>query len=80
MDDRLLGGNQLVVFPVTTTWIATGNNVGLSLEIARRAVRCRMDAGEEHPELRSDFTHNLLAWAHQNRGELVWSLLTPTRA
>jgi putative DNA primase/helicase len=74
--DRLLGGNEIVAYPVRTTWIATGNNVALSREVARRTVRCRMDADEEHPESRSGFLHRLPDWAHSHRGELVWAALT----
>jgi putative DNA primase/helicase len=61
---------------VRTIWMATGNNPALSREIARRTVRCRMDAGVDHPESRSGFLHALPDWAHAHRADLVWACLT----
>jgi putative DNA primase/helicase len=78
--DRLLGVTELVAYPVKTIWMATGNNPALSREIARRSVRCRMDAGVDHPELRSDFHHDLPAWAHERRADLVWAILVITQS
>jgi putative DNA primase/helicase len=74
--DRLLGGNEIVAYPVRTTWIATGNNPALSREIARRTVRCRLDAGVDHPESRSGFLHALPEWAEERRSDIVWACLT----
>jgi putative DNA primase/helicase len=74
--DRLLGGNDIVSYPVRTTWIATGNNPALSREIARRTVRCRLDAGVDHPESRTGFLHTLPGWAHERRADIVWASLT----
>jgi hypothetical protein len=74
--DRLLGGNDIVSYPVRTIWIATGNNPSLSREIARRTVRCRMDAGVDHPESRTGFLHALPDWAHDHRADIVWACLT----
>jgi hypothetical protein len=74
--DRLLGGNDIVSYPVRTIWMATGNNPALSREIARRTVRCRMDAGVDHPESRSGFLHPLPDWANGHRADLVWANLT----
>jgi putative DNA primase/helicase len=74
--DRLLGGNDIVSYPVRTIWIATGNNPSLSREIARRTVRCRMDAGVDHPESRTGFLHALPVWAHDHRADIVWACLT----
>ncbi|MBA3737331.1 MAG: hypothetical protein H0W97_02060 [Actinobacteria bacterium] len=73
--DRLLGVSEIVAYPVRTTWIATGNNPALSREIARRTVRCRMDAGLDHPESRTGFLHPLPDWAQANRAEIVWACL-----
>jgi putative DNA primase/helicase len=74
--DRLLGGNDIVSYPVRTIWMATGNNPALFREIARRTVRCRMDAGVDHPESRSGFLHALPDWAHAHRADLVSACLT----
>jgi len=74
--DRLLGGNDIVSYPVRTIWLATGNNPALSREIARRTVRCRMDAGVDHPESRIGFLHPLPHWANEHRADIVWACLT----
>jgi putative DNA primase/helicase len=74
--DRLLGGNDIVSYPVRTIWIATGNNPALSREIARRTVRCRMDAGVDHPESRTGFLHALPDWAQDHRADIAWACLT----
>jgi hypothetical protein len=74
--DRLLGGNQIVSYPVRTVWLATGNNPALSREIARRTVRCRMDAQVDHPESRAGFLHTLPDWSYDHRDDLVWACLT----
>jgi hypothetical protein len=80
-EDRKLGHSETLTLPNRATWIATGNNPQLSSEIARRAVRIRIDANMEHPEDRPSFRHpDLLGWASENRGELVWAALTLARA
>jgi hypothetical protein len=74
--DRLLGKSRTVEVPNRTLWMVTGNNVAMSDEIARRAVRIRLDAGVEDPWDRQGFKHDsLLAWVEQHRGELVWAAL-----
>lgn len=74
--DRQLGFSRTVIIPVTTVWIATGNNVVLSNEIARRCVLVRLDAKVDQPWLRTGFRHaDLHHWIRQNRGQLVWAAL-----
>jgi hypothetical protein len=80
IEDRLLGVSQMVRLPVRCTVIVTGNNVVLSDEMARRVVRVRLDSGVEAPEDREGFTHELPSWAVENRGELIWAVLTLCRA
>jgi putative DNA primase/helicase len=80
-EDRILGYSQVATLPNKTTWIATGNNPGLSGELTRRSVRVRLDAEQEHPEDRGGFRHaHLEGWAAEHRGELVWAALTLARA
>lgn len=80
-EDRELGQSRVITLPNRATWIATGNNPSLSGEITRRTVRIRLDSNMEHPEDRARFRHpNLLAWAQQHRGELVWASLVLARA
>ena len=60
---RLLGKSQIVEAPNTTTWLATGNNVALSDEMARRIVPIRLDARVERPEERTGWHHDpLVRW------------------
>ena len=80
-EDRVLGHSRTATLPVTCVWLATANNPGVSLEIARRTVSIRLDSGQERPWLRSDFRHpDLRRWAKEHRGELVWAALTLARA
>ena len=81
--DRLLGTSETVHLPVRCAWIATGNNPALSDELARRAVRIRLDAQVEQPHLREPkaFRHgDLSGWAAAHRHELVWAALVLGRA
>src|SRR5262249_33877092 len=50
--DRLLGRSEMARMPVRCLWLATGNNVALSMELARRTVRLRLDARMDRPWLR----------------------------
>jgi putative DNA primase/helicase len=76
-EDRRLGHSETLTLPNRATWIATGNNPQLSGEIARRTVRIRVDSEMEHPEDRQGFRHaDLLGWARERRGDLVWAALT----
>jgi putative DNA primase/helicase len=79
--DRVLGATRIVRLPVRCTWLATGNNVATSVEIARRTVASRIDSSQEHPWERSGFRHDpLIGWAQANRGNLCWAILTLARA
>ena len=79
--DRELGSTRVLRLPVRCTWMATGNNVSLSAEMARRTVLSRIDSSVERPWERDRFKHDpLMPWVHRNRGELCWSLLTLVRA
>jgi hypothetical protein len=75
--DRILGHSRIASVPVTCCWCATGNNVRLSNEIARRTVLIRLDPRVDQPWLRTDFRHpDLRRWARENRGDLLWAVLT----
>ncbi len=80
-EDRVLGVSQQVRFPVRVVWMMTANNPTFSNEIARRTVRIRLDAKVDEPWERRDFRHpNILEWAMQHGGELIWSALVLIRA
>lgn len=72
--DRALGGNGTVNVPVRCAFVVAGNNVVMSSELVRRAVRIRLDTKMEQPANRTDFKHaNLEEWIKENRSELVWA-------
>jgi hypothetical protein len=79
--DRILGESEMRSWPVRCVWVATGNNPSVSPEVMRRTISIRLDAGLAHPWERQTFTHpDLRAWTRENRGRLVWAVLTLVRA
>jgi hypothetical protein len=75
--DRIVGTSRLAKGAMRCLWLATGNNVTMTAELARRVVRCRIDAGVPQPQLRRGFRHtNVRAWAKCNRPLLIWAILT----
>jgi hypothetical protein len=79
--DRVLGGNSVFDGPLHVCWYATGNNVQLLADTARRVCHCRMESQEEHPELREAFRHpELRQHVQQERGKLLSAALTILRA
>ncbi len=79
--DRILGQSRMITLPVRCTWAATGNNIRLRGDIARRSYRVRIDAALEQPWTRKNFRHpNLTDWVTEHRGELLAAVLTMARA
>ena len=79
--DRLLGHNDLLTLPVRVVFVATGNNVSLSLELARRTIPIRLNPKLEQPWKREGFRHpKLLEWAAAHRPNLIWSALVLTQS
>jgi hypothetical protein len=65
---RILGASRMVSVPNDATWVATGNNIRLSSEIARRVIPIRLEPQEERPEERAGFKHHpLLDWVRDHR-------------
>ena len=58
--DRLLGKSETVSVPNSCLWIATGNNIQLGSEIARRTVWIRLDPKVDRPWERTGFKHDPL--------------------
>ena len=78
-EDRLLGRSETINIPVRCVWAVTGNNVKLSSEIARRAIRIRLDAKMDRPWTREpeQFKYpQILKWVKEHRNELVRAVLT----
>jgi TOTE conflict system primase-like protein len=76
-NDRLLGTSKSVTLPNNALWLMTGNNPQLSMELARRAIRIRLDTGTECPWRGRSFRHaDIAVWVDKNRSRLVHALLT----
>lgn len=79
--DRMLGFSQQVNLIQRATWMSTGNNVQLGGDLPRRCYRIRLDAKTARPWRGRSFRHpDLLHWIAENRGQLVWAMLTVCRA
>jgi len=73
---RVLGTSKSVEIPNRTLWLGTANNISASIDLVRRSVPIRLDAGVERPAERDgDFT-NLYEHIPDHRPSLVWSCLT----
>ena len=80
-EDRQIRTSTLLTLPITNAWIATGNDVRVSDEIARRVLPIRLRAVDENPYERTGFRHrDLKAWTREHRGDLVWAALTLVQA
>ena len=78
--DRLLGKSETVSVPNSCLWIATGNNLQLGSEIARRTAWIRLDPKVDRPWERTGFKHDPLGpWVVENRGRLLWALFILVR-
>lgn len=78
--DRVLGKSETIRLPNRSLWLATGNNLELDGEIARRAVWVRLDPRVDRPWERAGFRHEpLIPWVREHRHELVWALLVLVR-
>ncbi len=76
---RILGRSEAPELPSNSLITATGNNLQLEGDMARRAVLCQLDPREERPELR-EFSMNPAALVKENRGKYVAAALTILRA
>jgi hypothetical protein len=76
--DRLLGKSEALHLHSRAIWIATGNNIRLGGDIARRAYWIRLDSNLPRPWLRDsrNFKRELPSWAVSHRTEIVGALLT----
>lgn len=78
--DRVLGVSLTINLPARSIWTATGNNVAVSNELARRLCWIRLDSEVEKPWERTVFKHpNLVQWATDNRSALATAALTLIR-
>ena len=81
-EGRVITTSKYPSLPIRCTWVATGNNLTLSDEIARRTFMIELASTVERPDLRppGSFRHaDLLGWVRENRAHLLTSALEPTR-
>jgi putative DNA primase/helicase len=76
---RILGVSEAPEFECKATVFATGNNVVLVGDMARRAVLCSLGASVERPELRR-FAFDPIARVLESRGTYVAAAITIARA
>jgi hypothetical protein len=77
---RKLGHNEAPTYPWQATITATGNNIDIVGDTARRVLVSRMVSKLERPEERAGFAHpDLLDWVREKRAELVAAGLTVLR-
>ena len=73
---RVLGESRMVRLPQRVNAFASGNNVGVGSDMARRIMPIRIDPRVAHPEYRQDFEHpRLLKWVAEERDALVTAAL-----
>jgi hypothetical protein len=74
---RVLGKNERPKIPMNTVWYATGNNLALTSDMARRTLPVRILTLDENPEARTNFKHaDLIAWVTENRMSLLSDAMT----
>lgn len=79
--DRMLGQSKMLHLPQTAAWFATGNNIQMGGDIARRAYWIRLDAGSARPWLREGFKHDpLIDWVREHRSDILSKLLIMVKA
>jgi len=79
--DRLLGGNTMVRVRQRAVWLATGNNIKVGGDLARRCYRIRIDPQMSKPWTRAGFKYEDLAThCSEHRAEIIAAILTLVRA
>ena len=73
--DRLLGVSQMIEVNTSSVFMATGNNVIASGDMARRLLVCNIDPEDEHPENRV-FDFNPEEYVREHLVELRIDVLT----
>lgn len=81
VDLRVLGSNNVPTLIWRAIVMATGNNMTLFGETARRVLMARLEPTEENPERRTKFRHDdLLAYVRAQRPRLVSAAMLIMRA
>jgi hypothetical protein len=79
-EDRRLGTNEMIERPLRHAWYATGNNVLLGADTARRVCHIRLVSPLENPEDREGFKYpDIRGHIRKNRPALLTAALTILR-
>lgn len=77
VEDRVLGESRIARAVNRLTVYATGNNLSIRGDTARRALRIRITPDCERPEDRTGFVHtDLVGWVKSERSRLLGAALT----
>ncbi len=76
---RILGKSELAKVPTNALFMATGNNLVVAGDMARRILVCRLDPRTENPE-QAEYDFDPRTEASENRSEIVSAGLTILRA
>lgn len=76
---RILGKSELAKVPTNTLFMATGNNLVVAGDMARRILVCRLDPRMENPE-QAEYDFDPRTEATEHRTEIVSAGLTILRA
>jgi len=75
-ESRILHKNKMGDLLIRNAWAITGINLEFGGEMARRVVRVRLRAEEEHSWLIHYQITDIMNWVRSHRGEIVWAILT----
>ncbi len=86
IEDRELGSNTLIRVPNRAVWFASGNNIRVGADTARRCIKCRLNARMENPHKRDtklfripNGVDGFLRWTIEHRAELIEAVLILVR-
>lgn len=77
--DRILGKSAKITLANDRLWVATGNNIVIDGDLARRVLRCVIDPAMPNPETRM-FDFNPVTWMRTHRGQYLSALGTLVQA
>lgn len=77
--DRPLNVSKIVNLSQHAVWVATGNNVELAGDLPRRCYPIRLDPKMAQPARRRFKRPDLLNWAREHRGDLLWACFALAR-
>jgi hypothetical protein len=80
LNDRVLGESKSESYQWDTVVVVSSNNPCYRGDTSPRTQPIGFQSDLEHPELRSGWKHpDLAGWVRQNRGQLLWAVLTIAR-